>query len=53
MNDSTYWKTHYAIHGDAEEIAKHLRIRQFASQNELLDLVSFENETNTPNILIS
>ena len=53
MIDPQYWKTHYVLNNDAEEIARHLRVRQFPSRHQLFDLVSFETGADAPSVLVS
>lgn len=53
MKNLTYWKKHYIVHGNADEIERNIKLVNFTSDNENFELVSFEKGGSAPNILIS
>ena len=53
MKDRNYWKAHYVIESDAEEIEKNLKSTFFESGGKVFELIYFEKGKDAPNILIS
>jgi hypothetical protein len=53
VNDRSYWKEHYAIESDAEEIEKNIKLTFFESGGKVFELIHFEKSKDAPNILIS
>lgn len=53
MKAPTYWKSHYVVQTDPDEVESSLRLSRFTSRNKDYDLVSFEKGKNMPNILVS
>ncbi len=53
MKNPTYWKKHYVVYGDADEIGRHIKLANFVSGRESFELVYFEKSRSAPNILIS
>lgn len=53
MNAPDYWKRHYVLESDAEEIARHIRRTDFDSAGRRFELITFEQARNAPNVLIS
>ncbi len=53
MNDPDYWKRHYVLESDAEEMARHIRRTGFVSADRRFELVTFEQARDAPNVLIS
>jgi hypothetical protein len=53
MTDRTDWKAHYVVHGDADEIERHLNIHTFSSGGRPFELLSYVKKTDMPNALIS
>jgi len=53
MNNPEYWKKHYVIETDSNEIEQSMKMTSFASGNKQFDLVSFVKNKDAPNILIS
>lgn len=51
--DPNYWKKHYIIEADAEEIERNIRTTRFVSNDKSYDLIYFERGKAAPNILIS
>lgn len=47
MKDRTYWKNHYVIESDAEEIGKNIRLNFFKSGGRLFELVYFQKKART------
>jgi hypothetical protein len=50
---SAYWKQHYVVATDADEIERHLQHTTFASSGRQFDLILFEAGKYAPTILIS
>lgn len=53
MKDRSYWKQHYVIQTNAEEIERSIRLTQFRSEDKIFELVYFGKGKDAPNILIS
>jgi len=53
MKDKTYWKEHYVVYEDADEIERHIKLANFTSGGQSFELVYFEKDKNAQNILIS
>lgn len=53
MNSPTFWKSHYVVASDADEIARHITIRTFPSDGHSFDLVCFIHDSGTPSVVIS
>lgn len=53
MRNSNYWKKHYVIETDAEEIERKIRRTHFVSGGRKFELIYFEQGKNAPSILIS
>lgn len=53
MKNQNYWKAHYVIETDAEEIERHIKLANFISGGENFELLYFEKDRQAPNILIS
>jgi pimeloyl-ACP methyl ester carboxylesterase len=53
MEDRSYWKTHYVVHGNADAIERHVTVRHFSSGRDRFALLCFEREHNMPCIVIS
>ena len=53
MKDKTYWKEHYVVYEDADEIERHIKLANFTSGGQSFELVYFEKNKNAQNILIS
>ena len=53
MNNRTYWKEHYVVYDNADEIEKNIKLTNFISGGQNFELVYFEKDKNAPNILIS
>ena len=53
MKDRSYWKAHYIIESDAEEIEKNIKSTFFESGGKVFELIYFEKGKDAPNILIS
>lgn len=49
----SYWKRHYVVESDADEIERHLHVTSFTSSGRNFKLVYFEKSKTSPNILIS
>ena len=48
-----YWKTHYVVRSDPNEIERHITSQTFSSQGGQFELVSFRKDSKLPSILIS
>jgi pimeloyl-ACP methyl ester carboxylesterase len=53
LKNSSYWKDHYVVESDPDEIERNLRRRTFVSGDEELELVGFEHGPDRPSVLIS
>lgn len=53
MKNRTYWKKHYVVETDADEIERHVRLTDFVSNAESFEMPYFEMAKTAPNILIS
>jgi pimeloyl-ACP methyl ester carboxylesterase len=53
MKSASYWKTHYIVETDADEIERNVRLSIFASGARSFELLYFERGKKAPNILIS
>ena len=53
MKSASYWKNHYVLETDADEIERNLRLTSFTSGARSFELLYFEEGENSPNILIS
>lgn len=53
MQNPDYWKEHYVIESDADEIERNIRLTHFVSGGKNFDLIYFEKGKDAPNILIS
>jgi hypothetical protein len=53
MEDHSYWKTHYVVRGEADEIAWHITVRDFASGRDRFTLLCFDRGYDGPSIVIS
>lgn len=53
MKDRNYWKTHYIVEADADEIEKDIKLTNFTSGGQSFELVYFEKGKSAPSILIS
>ncbi len=53
MKARTYWKRHYVIDTEPEEIEKNIRSTFFKSGDKVFELIYFEKGKDAPNILIS
>src|SRR5262245_4689573 len=53
MKDRSYWKEHYVLEMDADEIESHMSLAEFASNGTNYELLSFERGKSAPSILIS
>ena len=53
MKSAGYWKNHYVLETDADEIERNLGLSTFASGARSFELLYFEKGKNAPNILIS
>jgi hypothetical protein len=51
--DSSYWKEHYVIESDSDEIERNVKLTHFASGGKDFELIFFERGKDAPNILIS
>ena len=49
----SYWKQHYVLETDADEIERHLQRTTFPSGGKQFELIYFEAGKNAPTILIS
>ena len=52
-SNRTYWKTHYVVNGNADEIERHLAVRTFCSGAQSFELLCFITTIDMPNVLIS
>lgn len=53
MKNVSYWKQHYVIESDADEIERKIRRTHFVSGSSKFELIYFEQGKDAPNILIS
>jgi pimeloyl-ACP methyl ester carboxylesterase len=53
MRSQSYWKDHYVLETDPEEIERHLTHTRFTSGGKEFELLAFEREKSAPNILVS
>lgn len=53
MKGLGYWKNHYVVETDADEIERSLGLTSFLSDGKRFELPYFEKGKNSPNILIS
>ncbi|HBG75146.1 MAG: hypothetical protein A2X25_13140 [Chloroflexi bacterium GWB2_49_20] len=53
MKNQSYWKTHYVLETDADEIERNLRQANFVSDGRRFVLPYFAKDKHAPNILIS
>ena len=53
MEDRSYWKTHYVVRGDADEIERHITVRDFSSGRDRFEFLCFERGRDAPSIVIS
>lgn len=53
MKNPGYWKEHYVVYGDADEIERNIKTANFTSGGKDFELVCFEKSESAPNILIS
>lgn len=53
MKNSDFWKEHYCIETDPEEVEKKIMRAFFVSHNRNYELIYFANAKNSPNILVS
>lgn len=53
MKNPAYWKNHYVVETDAEEIERNIRLTSFSSGDKNFELVCFEKSKKAHNILIS
>ena len=53
MKKPTFWKSHYVVEGDADEIERHITVRTFLSEGHQFDLLCFVHNTDAPNVVIS
>ena len=53
MKDRSYWKRHYVLESDADQIERNIKLSSFASASSKFELVYFEKGKDAPNILIS
>jgi alpha-beta hydrolase superfamily lysophospholipase len=51
--DPTYWKQHYVVASDADEIERHIERTTFCSSGRPFELIYFETGEAAPTILIS
>jgi alpha-beta hydrolase superfamily lysophospholipase len=51
--DRTYWKSHYVLGTDADEIEQNIQLTSFSSSGKQFELIYFEEDSGAPNILIS
>jgi len=49
----SYWKQHYVLESDPDEIERHLQRTRFTSGGKSFELIYFEEGKNAPTILIS
>lgn len=53
MKNQSYWKNHYVLESDADEIERNIKVATFSSETKNYELVCFEKGKDAPNILIS
>lgn len=53
MKNLNYWKTHYVVKNNAEEIERNIKKENFVSDGNNFELICFEKDKNSPNVLIS
>lgn len=53
MKNRNYWKNHYVVETDINEIERRLRLANFVSGGKFFELAYFEKDKDAPNILIS
>lgn len=53
MKNQSFWKMHYVVRGDPDEIDRHARIRTFSSGPDQFELLCFEMGHEWPNVVIS
>lgn len=53
MKNRSYWKGHYVLENNMDEIERNIKLASFASDTKSFELVCFEKSKNVPNILIS
>lgn len=53
MKNQTYWKNHYVLETDPDEIERNIRVTGFVANGVRFELPYFETDKNAPNILIS
>ncbi len=53
MRKLEFWKQHYVVESDAEEIARNIRVTSFVSDGNRFELPYFMKGKNAPNILIA
>lgn len=53
FQDPSYWKRHYVIEANADEIERNIKLLMFRSSGNNFELIYFERGKNAPNILIS
>ncbi|NWG38202.1 hypothetical protein [Nitrososphaera sp.] len=53
MKNIGYWKEHYVIETDADEIERNSKLTHFVSDGKSFELLYFEKGKDAPNILIS
>src|SRR5215831_2968691 len=53
MRSRNYWKDHYVLETDADEIERHITQTTFTSGAQSFELLTFESGKSAPNILLS
>lgn len=53
MKNRSYWKNHYVLETDADEIESKIKLTSFASDAKNFELIYFEKGKDAPSILIS
>ncbi len=53
LKDTNYWKKHYVIEANVDEIERNIKSTTFTSGGEVFELIYFEKGKNALNILIS
>lgn len=53
MKNQNYWKEHYIVESDVNEIERNLKLTHFQSGGKAFELPYFEIAKNAPNIMIS
>src|SRR5262245_57883405 len=53
MKDPAFWKRHYVVKGDADEIERHLEVHKFVSEGHTFELPCFVEQRDWPDVLIS